>query len=294
MVAGRPEEICYTLDDCLFDLSANTLVKEREMARSKSGGVLRPANLQPEQIRAALLKIEKRLADIDAFDISSVSQSSSAIVQSLSAKLDGTLAAIFGSDTEEYARHQYLATAIDKAPIVMGGLYDHDYRGYIQSGINDVRVAWTGIRQTLEEAIEDSSSTTENKVLRAYEGLQLHAEIERAAGKLFIDGHYSNAIEDSVKALNAFVRLRSGVDDLDGMKLMERVFNPTSPVLRFNELKDQSDRDEQKGFMMMFSGAVAGLRNPRAHTLTKDDPERALEFIAFVSLLAKLADQARK
>ena len=46
--------------------------------------------------------------------------------------------------------------------------------------------------------------------------------------------------------------------------------------------------------MMMFSGAVAGLRNPRAHKFIKDDPERALEFIAFVSLLAKLLDDAKK
>jgi len=46
--------------------------------------------------------------------------------------------------------------------------------------------------------------------------------------------------------------------------------------------------------MMLFSGAVAGLRNPRAHTFMQDDPERALEFIAFVSLLAKLLDGATK
>ena len=56
----------------------------------------------------------------------------------------------------------------------------------------------------------------------------------------------------------------------------------------------KTDEDEQQGFMMMFGGAVAGLRNPRAHKLIKDDPERALEFIAFVSLLAKLLDGAKK
>ena len=61
-----------------------------------------------------------------------------------------------------------------------------------------------------------------------------------------------------------------------------------------NDLQTQSDKDEQKGFMMLFSGAVAGLRNPRAHTFMQDDPERALEFIAFVSLLAKLLDGATK
>jgi uncharacterized protein (TIGR02391 family) len=121
----------------------------------------------------------------------------------------------------------------------------------------------------------------------------LHSEIERAAGQLYRNGHYANAIEDAVKALNALVRLRSGLD-VDGVSLMERAFNPTTPILKFNALQSQTDRDEQKGFMMLFSGAVVGLRNPRAHTLIRDDPERALEFIAFVSLLAKFVDGAKK
>ncbi len=75
---------------------------------------------------------------------------------------------------------------------------------------------------------------------------------------------------------------------------MEHVFSPKNPVLRFNELSDQTDRDEQQGYMMLFSGAVMGLRNPRAHKFIQDDPERALEFIAFISLLAKLLNQAKK
>ncbi|HBB56943.1 TPA: hypothetical protein DEW47_02650 [Patescibacteria group bacterium] len=61
-----------------------------------------------------------------------------------------------------------------------------------------------------------------------------------------------------------------------------------------DSVTDASETDEQKGFMMMFAGAVAGLRNPRAHKIIKDDPEMALEFIAFVSLLAKLVDKSSK
>ena len=90
-----------------------------------------------------------------------------------------------------------------------------------------------------------------------------------------------------MKALNAIVRLNSGVDDKDGTALMEFVFSPKNPVLKVNGLADQSDLDEQRGMMMLFSGAVAGLRNPRAHKLIEDDPEKTLEFIAFISLLAK-------
>ena len=88
--------------------------------------------------------------------------------------------------------------------------------------------------------------------------------------------------------------MRSGIEDKDGSALMETVFSPKNPVLKFNPLADVSDLDEQRGFMMMFSGAVAGLRNPRAHKIIKDDPEMALEFIAFISLLAKLVDRSSK
>ncbi len=131
-----------------------------------------------------------------------------------------------------------------------------------------------------------------NGILQAYQGLELHAEISRAASQLYADGHYSNAVEAAVKALNGLVRLRSSLD-IDGTALMERAFSPNGPVLKFNALANQSDKDEQKGFMQMFAGAVSGLRNPRAHGFLKDDPERALEFIAFVSLLAKLLDETK-
>jgi uncharacterized protein (TIGR02391 family) len=103
----------------------------------------------------------------------------------------------------------------------------------------------------------------------------------------------SQAIEAAVKALNNVVRLRSGLN-IDGTTLMERAFSPSNPILRFNDLADKTDKDEQLGFMWLFSGVVMGLRNPRAHKIIHDDPEEALEFISFISLLAKLAERAAK
>lgn len=146
--------------------------------------------------------------------------------------------------------------------------------------------------EILEEQVDPVVSGGPSKAIRAYNGLDVHPEISRASSSLYLDGHYANAVEAAVKALNGLVRLRSGLE-YDGTTLMERAFNPSNPVLKFNGLQDQSDKDEQKGFMQMFSGAVSGLRNPRAHGFIHDDPERALEFIAFVSLLAKLLDEAK-
>lgn len=162
----------------------------------------------------------------------------------------------------------------------------------LQNAIEAAKVQLETIKKGFVEELEDGGVTSAGKSLKAYEGLELHPKINLAAGQLFKDGHYSEAVEKAVKALNNLVRLNSGVEDKDGTQLMEAVFNPTKPILKFNALADQSDRDEQKGYMMMFSGSVSGLRNPRAHKIMVDDPEMALEFIAFVSLLAKLADKA--
>src|SRR5260370_1041140 len=45
-----------------------------------------------------------------------------------------------------------------------------------------------------------------------------------------------------------------------------------------------------KGLMHLFMGAVLALRNPRAHALFDDSPEMALDYIAFLSMLAKRLD----
>jgi hypothetical protein len=46
--------------------------------------------------------------------------------------------------------------------------------------------------------------------------------------------------------------------------------------------------------MFLFKGAMLGLRNPRAHSLRTDEAERAIEYIAFLSMLAKIADDAKR
>ena len=255
---------------------------------------VREANLSFEAMEAAIPKIDRRISDLDQFDVNSVNDRSDPRISALESKLDALLVEIFGTGTVEYNRYCNY-TRVDTAGIYVGQRTPiHEVRDGLRRGIGYARAQLEAIKSGFLEALEDAGRTTASKTLKAYQGLELHPAIERAAGRLFKDGHYSNAIEDSVKALNALVRLNSGVDDKDGPALMEFVFSPKNPVLKFNSLADESDINEQKGFMMMFSGAVAGLRNPRAHKIIKDDPEMALEFISFVSLLAKLADRATR
>lgn len=252
------------------------------------------ANLSVQQKSEAIAKIDRRLAELRAFDPETVADRADPRIRALEGKLETLLVSIFGPETLEYRRYHSQVTDLDTAGYNIYGTPLQEVREGLHRGKNQSIATLTEIRSGFLEDIDDAGQGAVSRPLKAYEGLDLHPAIERAAGRLFRDGHYANAIEDAVKALNGLVRLNSGVDDRDGTSLMEFVFSPKAPILKFNSLSDQSDLDEQKGFMMMFSGAVAGLRNPRAHKLIQDDPERALEFIAFISLLAKLADKAAR
>lgn len=253
--------------------------------------------LTAEQKRQAITKLERRVSDLNVFDVLDISSGDDPAILALEASIEETLEAVFGARTTAYNR--YKAACDLDCTVYRIAMYPGDRTTVpeIRTGItNGIQRAVALLEQavvSLKEGLESSDETNEGRVLKAYDGMELHSEIARAASGLYRDGHYANAIENAVKALNALVRLRSGRDDLDGTTLMETVFSPKAPVLRFNSFSDQSDRDEQKGFMMLFSGAVAGLRNPRAHKLIQDNPEEALEFIAFVSLLAKLLDKAQ-
>jgi uncharacterized protein (TIGR02391 family) len=243
------------------------------------------------ELQQGISRLQRRVDALEEYD-PVVSHISDPRKVAMAADISAALLATFGDRPKDgkiyeaaanlYAGYRYKSN--DPSELLRGLMLGKERAiGLLQSAI-----------QYLREKLEELGLSDGAHALRAYESLDLHSEIERAAGQLYRDGHYANAVEDSVKALNALVRLRSGRDDLDGTNLMETVFSPKNPVLAFNDLADESGRNEQKGFMQMFSGAVSGLRNPRAHKLIVDDSERALEFIAFVSLLAKLLDGATK
>lgn len=254
--------------------------------------VTRSANITAEAARLAIPSIQKRIDELAALDLENDANCDNSL-DGVRLKINATLRDILGADTIEYKEYEVGDLRAFVTILVSGSQANNLYnrRPRIKSRIGNVTTKLQTLCELLAERAGTNNADSGGRVIRAYEGLDLHPEIARAASKRYLDGHFADAVEASVKALNGLVRMRSGLE-FDGTSLMERAFSPTNPVLKFNALTDQSDKDEQKGFMMMFSGAVSGLRNPRAHGFIQDDPERALEFIAYVSLLAKLLDGA--
>lgn len=120
----------------------------------------------------------------------------------------------------------------------------------------------------------------------------LHPDVQEAAGDLFADGHLASAVSEAFKSLEVRVRKLSNLDQ-SGSTLMTTAFAAKTPILDVATESGRSGQDEREGFMALFRGAMIGIRNPKAHELFREeDPQQALESLAFASLLHRRIDVA--
>jgi uncharacterized protein (TIGR02391 family) len=144
-----------------------------------------------------------------------------------------------------------------------------------------------GFIEQLEDLAPPSARTAPDQY-------NFHSEIERVSGDLYRNGHYKSA------ALEAYIRVIDQVKAVsritdDGDSLMNKAFtcDKQTPVVQFNSLTTESERDEQRGVFFLFKGIV-GLRNSKAHdNRLFDDPSRAHEYLALASLLMRLLEIAQ-
>lgn len=128
-----------------------------------------------------------------------------------------------------------------------------------------------------------------------FDDLVTSQEIRNASRKLLADGHAARAVEEAFKCLNNAVKQKSRLRAKDGADLMRDAFSANSPVLKLNDGRSQSQRDEQRGYMDLFAGVMTGIRNPRAHDHKLDDqPDVALELIILANHLMRRVEGARR
>lgn len=224
----------------------------------------RQANLTPQQMRSSLPKLQRRIDELKAVDTKTIRDRGDPRMDALEQKIDDTLAEIFGHDSVEYQR--FRVGVLDTAPMNMFGdtPLDSIQEGY-QLGIEQAISTISTVAELFQEKIQDLGEDPAGRAVRAFGDLDVHPEIGRAVEKLFRDGHYANAVEDACKVLDGLVKIRSARFDLSGTDLMQTVFSPKTPVLRFNELTTDTDKSEQQGMMFLYAGAMLALRNPRAN-----------------------------
>ena len=141
----------------------------------------RQANLSWQQMEAAIPMIDRRFADLEAFDPNTVNDRSDARIGVLSSKLDDFLVSTFGADSVEYERYSWPVTGIDTAGFNTYGTPLHEVRQGLVRGKENLKAQLEAIKSGFLEMLADAGSTSGSKALRAYEGLELHPDIEHAA-----------------------------------------------------------------------------------------------------------------
>ena len=144
-----------------------------------------------------------------------------------------------------------------------------------------------GFIEQLEDLAPPSARTAPDQYV-------FHSEVERVSGELYRNGHYKQAaLEAYIRVIERVKRL-SGIAD-DGDSLVNKAFacDKLTPVIQFNTLATEAEKDEQRGIFYLFKGVV-GLRNSKAHSNQLfDDPRRAHEYLALASLLMRLLEIAK-
>lgn len=115
------------------------------------------ANLSPQQIRLALPKIARRIAELREIDVMSTRERGEPRFESLEHKIDDTLVEVFGADTVEYNR--FRVGSLDKAPI---NFYEevslHDVIAGYKRGVAEAISTLETITQLFNEKLADSEA----------------------------------------------------------------------------------------------------------------------------------------
>ena len=243
-----------------------------------------------DEVANAIEKLKRRLAEVEVLNGLRYGDQR---INNAALNIRNAILEIFGANSPEYGEHR-------QHEIFHAGPESWQIEGpqglqyCFEAGIPQTIKLLEGLIGRLQEKLGDLQRDTGARVRSAFESMELHPRIAGAASDLYGDGHYRQSVLDASIALVNYVKEKSRRHDLDGAFLMSTVFSPNGPILAFNALADQTDKDEQQGMMHLFMGAVLALRNPRAHLVFDDSPELALDYVAFLSMLAKRLDGAKR
>lgn len=157
---------------------------------------------------------------------------------------------------------------------------------------------WLALATDLQQDAEVIGFTSRRQIDRSlalFDTLVTVEELRSATRELFKDGHYANSVERAFICIDNAVRRKSDLT-LTGDRLMRNAFSANNPRLQLNRLQNESDENEQRGYMDIFAGAMVGIRNPRAHEhLIEDELDTAIELLTLANhLMRKLDATVRK
>jgi uncharacterized protein (TIGR02391 family) len=243
-----------------------------------------------EEIDRAVRKLNRRISELEALDVRAARRDDSSMDDVAVSNVRESIREVFGQNSPEFHENKHIR-------MWAGPMFIGMSEGEILDGTEKGRKQMIGTLRGLVGRLEEKRDEIQGEVTptpKSYLSyLNLHPRVADVAESLFIDGYHWEAVFNAAKALVNYVKERSGQHHLDGAPLMRTVFSPNSPFLAFNDLADQTDRDEQEGLMHLYEGVVLGIRNPGGHSFPEGPEQRAVEYLSLISLLAYRVQEAK-
>ena len=125
------------------------------MPRTNRPAAPQPARLTPEEMRAAIPRLQRRIADLEAFDPTTVQDRHDPRIRELEASIDDTLVDVFGGDTLDYQRYRG-AKLLDRAASYINRRTPiQEVVEGLQRGKADAIALLSTARRALQEKFED-------------------------------------------------------------------------------------------------------------------------------------------
>lgn len=169
------------------------------MARTRASAP-QSANLTLAQMQAALPKLDRRLADLDSFEVASIRERFDPIADALATKVNGTLQDILGHDTVEY--NEYSVGSFDTLPLYVGGGREplpEVHKGY-EEGIRRCKLKLSALRELLAERIADAAEAPAPTD-------KSHMSKARSGNKVFVVHGHDIAAKESLARFLSKLRL---------------------------------------------------------------------------------------
>jgi len=122
----------------------------------------------------------------------------------------------------------------------------------------------------------------------------VHPEVLRFCRAELVEDNYFHAVLEATKSVGERIRRMTGLRS-DGAQLVDQALSGSAPLLRINELRNDSDWSEHRGFANLLKGMYGVFRNPTAHAprIEWQMPEEdALDLLALASYAHRRLDRA--
>ena len=108
----------------------------------------------------------------------------------------------------------------------------------------------------------------------------------------FLAEKYTNAVKDSMIYLTELIREKSDLTE-DGIKLIEKAFHKSNPIIKINNFETKTERSIQEGISDILKGLYLFIRNPRTHNKIDDTEKEAIKIILFVDHIISILGKSK-